>query len=150
MYLVAAFSRRVLFRTRDRFAALLLDEAHALTESAQGHSLVMDLIRDGRKHYAAVWAFSQLPTDLTGDAEDVDALLGYRMVFRQPHQVAPGALRFLGSDGRDDNLATVTSLQNGECLMRDPRGRLGLVRIATPTTRRWPTRSRRRPAPRGR
>jgi hypothetical protein len=132
LYLVAAFSRRVLFRTQERFAALLLDEAHALTASAQGHSLVMDLIRDGRKHYAAVWAFSQLPTDLTGDSEEVDALLGYRMVFRQPHQAAPGALRFLGSDGRDDNLATVTSLQTGECLMRDPRGRLGLVRIATP------------------
>jgi len=136
LYLVAAFSRRVLFRSRDRFAALLLDEAHALTSSAQGHRLVMDLIRDGRKHYSAVWAFSQLPTDLTGHtdnpSEDVDALLGYRMVFRQPHQSAPGALRFLGSDGRDDNLATVTSLGTGECLMRDPDGRLGLVRIAVP------------------
>jgi len=132
LYLVAAFSRRVLFRSRDRFAALLLDEAHALTASAQGHGLVMDLIRDGRKHYAAVWAFSQLPTDLTGDSENVDALLGYRMVFRQPHQAAPAALTFLGSDGRDDNLATVTSLGTGECLMRDPQGRLGLVRIATP------------------
>jgi hypothetical protein len=135
LYLVAAFSRRVLFRTKDRFAALLLDEAHALTSSAQGHGLVMDLIRDGRKHYSAVWAFSQLPTDLTGDtdqSDDVDALLGYRMVFRQPHQAAPAALRFLGSDGRDDNLATVTSLQTGECLMRDPKGRLGLVRIAVP------------------
>ncbi|MDF1595732.1 MAG: ATP-binding protein [Acidimicrobiia bacterium] len=132
LYLVAAFSRRMLFRSSDRFAALLLDEAHALTASTQGHGLVMDLIRDGRKHYAAVWAFSQLPTDLTGDGEDVDALLGYRMVFRQPHQAAPAALRFLGSDDRDENLATVTSLGTGECLMRDPRGRLGLVRIATP------------------
>ena len=135
LYLVAAFSRRVLFRSRDRFAALLLDEAHALTSSAQGHGLVMDLIRDGRKHYSAVWAFSQLPTDLTGNTDqtkDVDALLGYRMVFRQPHQAAPAALRFLGSDGRDDNLDTVTSLGTGECLMRDPQGRLGLVRIATP------------------
>ncbi len=78
LYLVAAFSRRVLFRHADRFAALLLDEAHALTASAQGHGLVMDLIRDGRKHFAAVWAFSQLPTDLTGDSDtdDIDALLG--------------------------------------------------------------------------
>ena len=133
LYLVAAFSRRMLFRRSDRFAALLLDEAHALTSSAQGHGLVMDLIRDGRKHFAAVWAFSQLPTDLTANgSDDIDALLGYRMVFRQSHQTAQDALGFLGSDARDDNVETITSLRTGECLMRDPAGRLGLVHIATP------------------
>ncbi len=134
LYLVAAFSRQVLFQHPDRFAALLLDEAHALTASAQGHGLVMDLIRDGRKHFAAVWAFSQLPGDLTGesDSDDIDALLGYRIVFRQSAQTAADALRFLGSDGRDDNIDTVTSLGTGECLMRDPSGRLGLIRIAVP------------------
>jgi hypothetical protein len=133
LYLVAAFSRRVLFRSSDRFAALLLDEAHALTASAQGHALVMDLIRDGRKHFAAVWAFSQLATDLTGqDGEDVDALLGYRFVFRQPLQTSAEALRFLGSDDRDDNVETITSLGTGQCLMRDHSGRLGLVQIAPP------------------
>ena len=94
----------------------------------------MDLIRDGRKHYAAVWAFSQLPGDLTGgaDSEDIDTLLGYRVVFRQSPGTSGDALRFLGSDGHDDNLETVTSLQTGECLMRDPSGRLGLVRIGAP------------------
>ena len=134
LYLVAAFSRRVLFRHSERFAALLLDEAHALTASAQGHALVMDLIRDGRKHFAAVWAFSQLATDLTAESgtEDVDTLLGYRIVFRQSPGTATDALRFLGSDGRDDNNETITSLGTGECLMRDPAGRLGLVRIAAP------------------
>jgi len=133
-YLLAAFSRRVLFQHQDRFAALLLDEAHALTANPQGRGLVADLIRDGRKHYAAVWAFSQLPADLTGEAdeESLDALLGYRMVFRQPRQTAPAAFRFLGSDDRDTNLDTVTSLDTGECLLRDPTGRLGLVRIAPP------------------
>ncbi|HSM43622.1 MAG TPA: ATP-binding protein, partial [Acidimicrobiia bacterium] len=134
LYLLAAFSRRVLFQHQDRFAALLLDEAHALTANPQGRSLVSDLIRDGRKHYAAVWAFSQLPGDLTGDTdeESLDALLGYRMVFRQARQTAPAALAFLGSDDREANLETVTSLDTGECLLRDPTGRLGLVRINPP------------------
>jgi len=131
LYLVTAFSRRLLFRDTSRFAALLLDEAHAVTSSAQGRELVLDLVRDGRKHFAAVWAFSQLPGDLTGgDGEGIDALLGYRMVFRQSRQTAGEALAFVGSDGRDANLETVTSLGTGECLMRDPTGRLGLVRIA--------------------
>ena len=134
LYLVAAFSRRVLFRHSDRFAAPLLDEAHAVTASAQGRALVMELIRDGRKHFAAVWAFSQLATDFTDGAggEDIDSLLGYRVVFRQSPQTADLAFRFLGSDGRDDNIETVTSLGTGECLLRDPSGRLGLVRISAP------------------
>lgn len=134
LYLVAAVSRRVLFRQSDRFAALLLDEAHALTASAQGQALVMELIRDGRKHFGAVWAFSQLATDFIGDAagEESDSLLGYRVVFRQAPNTASAALTFLGSDGRDDNVETVTSLGTGECLMRDPNGRLGLVRVALP------------------
>jgi hypothetical protein len=81
-----------------------------------------------------VWAFSQLPTDLTSDSgiDDIDSLLGYRLVFRQSTQTAADALRFLGSDRRDENVETVTSLGTGECLMRDPMGRLGLVRIAEP------------------
>jgi hypothetical protein len=134
LYLLAAFSRRVLFRHQDRFAALLLDEAHALTANPQGRGLVADLIRDGRKHYAAVWTFSQLPADLTGEEqeESLDALLGYRMVFRQARQTAPAALRFLGSDDRDANLELVTGLDTGGCLLRDPTGRLGLVHIAPP------------------
>ena len=134
LYLVSAFSRRVLFRHRDRFAALLLDEAHTLTANPQGRALVGDLIRDGRKHFAAVWAFSQLPSDFTTTDDDVglDALLGYRVVFRQARQAAAGALAFLGSDDRDDNVETVTSLGTGECLLRDPTGRLGLVRISAP------------------
>src|SRR5690606_32947323 len=70
LYLVAAFSRRILFRRTDRFATLLLDEAHALTSNPQGRALVGDLIREGRKHYAAVWAFTQLPGDLTGSGDD--------------------------------------------------------------------------------
>ena len=133
LYLVTAFSRRLLFRDTSRFAALLLDEAHAVTSSAQGRELVLDLIRDGRKHFAAVWAFSQLPADLTADdGEGIDTLLGYRMVFRQSRQTAGEALRFVGSDDRDANLETILALGTGECLMRDPTGRLGLVRIAVP------------------
>jgi hypothetical protein len=58
--------------------------------------------------------------------------LGYRVVFRQSPGTAADALRFLGSDGRDDNVETITLLGTGECLMRDPSGRLGLVRIAAP------------------
>ncbi len=84
--------------------------------------------------FAAVWAFSQLPSDFTHqDEEDaLDSLLGYRVVFRQAHQSAPGALAFLGSDDRDANIHAATSLETGQCLLRDPTGRLGLVAVQPP------------------
>lgn len=132
LYLVAAFSRRVLFRDTDRFAAFLLDEAHALTANPQGRALVADLIRDGRKHHAAVWLFTQLASDLTGDDSELEALLGYRAVFRQSPHTAETALRFLGSDTRGANLEAVTRLDTGACLLRDLEGRLGLVAVDPP------------------
>ncbi len=137
LYLVAAFSRRVLFSDPHRFAALLLDEAHALTTNPQGRALVTELIRDGRKHFAAVWGFSQLPADFTttgdsGEPGGLEALLGYRVAFRQSRHTAAAALTFLGSDDREGNLDTVTGLGTGECLLRDPTGRLGVVRISPP------------------
>lgn len=136
LYLVAAFARRILFSTPERFTALLLDEAHALTANPQGRALIGELIRDGRKHHAAVWAFTQLPGDITtsdnDDAEMVEGLLGYRIVFRQSPHTAPAALNFLGSDGRQENLDTATALKTGECLIRDLEGRIGLVRVVPP------------------
>ncbi len=135
LYLVAAFARRILFSTADRFTALLLDEAHALTANPQGRALIGELIRDGRKHHAAVWAFTQLPGDITtteGDDEMVEGLLGYRIVFRQAPHTASQALSFLGSDDRQENVDTVTGLQTGECLVRDLEGRIGLVRVLPP------------------
>jgi len=137
LYLIAAFSRRVLFTHPHRFAALLLDESHAVTANPQGRALVTELIRDGRKHFAAVWAFTQLATDLThttdtDDPAGLDALLGYRVVFRQPRHTAADALAFLGSDDREANIDTICGFGTGECLLRDPTGRLGVVRIAAP------------------
>jgi hypothetical protein len=136
LYLVAAFSRRILFRHPNRFAALLLDEAHAVTTNPQGRALISELIRDGRKHHAAVWAFTQLPTDLTTtDADEpggLDSLLGYRVAFRQSAATARDTLGFLGTDPRDANLELVTRLGTGECLLRDLTGRLGVVHITPP------------------
>ena len=133
LYLVSAFSRKVLFRSSHRFAALLLDEAHALLSSQQGWSLVSDLIRDGRKHFAAVWLASQLAVDFMAyddRTSDLDSLLGYRVVFRQSAKTAPAALEFLGLEDRVQSSDLVTDLDTGQCLFRDVRGRTGLIAIA--------------------
>lgn len=128
LYLVAAVCRSAIFADPARFAAALFDEAWALTATPQGQALLLEGVRDGRKHNAAVWLASQSPRDL-GEAELVD-LLGNRFVFRQARGATGAAARFLGLD---DAAATSELLERGlgtgQCLWRDVRDRTGLVAV---------------------
>src|SRR5919198_1026461 len=129
LYLVAAVSRSVIFSNRGRFGVQLLDEASFLVASPQGLELVLEGIRDGRKHNAALWVLSQHPHDLMD--ERLADLLGAKLVFRQSRGAAAAALRFLEMD-TDDQAAVemiTGSLRTGQCLLRDLHGRIGLVQV---------------------
>src|SRR5690606_41021160 len=63
LYLVAAVGRQVVFRDPSRFAAALYDEAWALLASPYGQNLLIEGVRDGRKHNGAIWMASQHPND---------------------------------------------------------------------------------------
>jgi len=129
LYLVAAVSRSVIFSDRHRFGVQLLDEASFLVASPQGLELVLEGIRDGRKHNAALWVLSQHPNDLMD--ERLADLLGTKLVFRQSRGAANAALRFLEMDSDDQEAVEMItgSLRTGQCLLRDLHGRLGLVQV---------------------
>jgi AAA-like domain len=128
LYLVAAVAREVTFRDPSRFAAALFDEAWALTSSMQGRQLLLDGVRDGRKHNAAVWLLSQHPSDLGDDA--LVHLLGNRFAFRQSRGAGAAALRFLGVEPEEELVQMVESrLEEGQCLFRDVRDRVGLIQV---------------------
>ena len=127
LYLVAAVTRHVTFSDSRRFAAALFDEAWYLTASLQGRSLLLDGIRDGRKHNAAVWLVSQHPNDLGDD--ELAHLLGSRFVFRQAKGAAPAALRFAGIEPSERAVDLVESAGEGTCFLRDVRDRIGRVQI---------------------
>lgn len=128
LYLLAAVAREVTFSDRRRFAAALIDEAWALTSSMQGRQLLLDGIRDGRKHNAGLWLISQHPEDLGDDA--LTHLLGSRFVFRQSRGAASAALRFLGLEPDEELVELVsTGLREGQCLYRDVRERTGRIQV---------------------
>jgi hypothetical protein len=133
LYLVAAVARQVIFSDPGRFAAALFDEAWSLTSSLQGRSLLLDGIRDGRKHNAAIWLVSQHPNDLGDD--ELAHLLGPRFVFRQAKAAAPAALHFVGVEASDRAVDTLASAPEGTCLFRDVRDRVGRIRILPAMTR---------------
>ena len=129
LYLIAAIGRDVILSDVTRFAAMKIDEGYALTNSPQGHDLLLELVRDGRKHNAALWFSSQHPNDL-GDDEMRDQL-GMRMVYRQKEGGAPAALKFLGMEATPEWIDVVENLETGECLFRDVRDRIGRVKVAS-------------------
>lgn len=127
LYLLTAVAYQSCFE-HEGFAAVQFDEAWALTASPHGQSLLRSLMRDGRKHNAAVWLLSQHPDDL-GD-EKLAELLGTRMVFKQGSGAGRKALRFLGLESDKDLVELVEAgFEEGDCLMRDLDGRFGRVKI---------------------
>ena len=133
LYLVAAVGRRVVFRDPTRFAAALYDEAWALLASPHGQNLLIEGVRDGRKHNGAIWLASQHPNDFAID--ELEDLLGSRFVFRQARRAIPAALRFLGvTDSVDAAVTLEQGIATGVCLYRDVRDRIGLIQVLPPTT----------------
>ena len=131
LYLVAAVGRRVVFSDPGRFGAALYDEAWAVLASPHGQRLVLEGIRDGRKHNGAIWLASQHPADL-GSGEVVD-LVGSRLVFRQSPGAVPAALALLGAADSDDAAAVLRrGLRTGQALYRDVRDRVGLIQVLEP------------------
>jgi hypothetical protein len=131
LYLVAAVGRRVVFNDPGRFAAALYDEAWALLASPHGRSLLIEGVRDGRKHNGAIWLASQHPNDVAvGELAD---LLGARFVFDQARRAVPPALELLGATGNDAAAVQLEAgLGTGQCLYRDVQGRLGLIQVLPP------------------
>jgi hypothetical protein len=140
---VAALARGIVFDEPSRFAALTMDEAWALTSTMPGQQLLEEVLRDGRKHNAAGWVFSQNPDDLPAELRD---LISVRFVFGLNGDAASSGLRWLGVDPSRENVdmleqwsarREVVSDPDGdyipheppECLMRDASGRVARIQV---------------------
>jgi len=145
LYLIAAICREVAFSDISRFTAVIWDECWWLTSSAEGQELLLELIRDGRKHNAGAFVGSHDPDDFGN--EIIRGLLSSRFLLRQRDKtLAAKGLRFLGLDAGDPDLLHLVTknlspldvpeadreLRAGECLFRDVRSRVGKVKIIIP------------------
>ena len=127
LYIVGGVCRQFCLSDTKQFAATLLDEAWALTKHPGGKTLISELIRDGRKHNAAVWLMSQHPDDL--DDSRLLSTIGNRMIFKQGQGAGKKALTFCGINPSDSLVRQVESLPTGMCFWRDVRQRIGLIQV---------------------
>ncbi|WP_394426952.1 ATP-binding protein [Streptomyces sp. SGAir0957] len=151
MYLIAALARDMVMANKDEFGVVVIDECWWLTSSDEGLDLVLELLRDGRKHKAAAYLGSHDADDIGPSSSEkgliIRGLIPHKLVFRQTdRKLAARALDFIGLDPADsDLLDRVTShlspvnltgaekqARLGECLYRDLAGRIGLMKILIP------------------
>ncbi|MGW4784879.1 ATP-binding protein [Streptomyces sp. NPDC004230] len=151
MYLIAAVARETAMASKDEFAVAVFDECWYLTSSDEGLELLLELMRDGRKHNAAAYVGSHDPDDIgpanSEKGQIIRGLIPHRAMFRQTTRALAGrGLDFLGVDSADpDLLDLVTSglspidlpeeerlARAGECLYRDLAGRVGLMKVLIP------------------
>ena len=132
LYLVAAVGRQVVFRDPTRFAAALYDEAWALLASPHGQNLLIEGVRDGRKHNGAIWLASQHPNDFAierarGPAR-APGSCSARPAGRSPRRCGSSAW----PDSDDAGATLEQGLETGQCLYRDVRDRVGLIQVLPP------------------
>ncbi|MFE4019283.1 ATP-binding protein [Streptomyces sp. NPDC059101] len=151
LYLIAAVCREVCFADPAEFCVAVWDECWWLTSSSEGEALLLELLRDGRKHNAGVLAGSHDADDIgrsgSQTGEILRGLFPRKYLFRQTDlTLAKRGLAFLDLNPDDEDLVEmvttglspidvaddVRTQRAGECLHRDLYGRIGGMQVLLP------------------
>ncbi len=143
--LIAALARQVCFAERDRLGLFVVDEAHSVTISPEGEREIVDFVRDGRKHDAAVALGSHDPEADFG-SPTLRGLIPTRILMRHRDlTLARRGLAWLDLDPDDEALLALVRTdmspvsgdgvplhRRGECLIRDSSGNVGRGKVMPP------------------
>ena len=144
--LIAGVARQICFANLDRLGLFVVDEAHHLTSSPEGEREIIDFVRDGRKHTAAVILGSHDPETDFGSAT-LRGLIPTRILMRHRDKtLARRGLAWLDMDPADDELLEllvadtspvgpngVPEHRRGEAFMRDSSGNVGRIKVLAPS-----------------
>jgi hypothetical protein len=144
--LIAGVARQICFADLSRLGLFVVDEAHHLTSSPEGEREIVDFVRDGRKHTAAVILGSHDPEADFGSAT-LRGLVPTRILMRQRDKtLAQRGLAWLDMDPTDEDLVEmlvadtspvgpngVEEHRRGEAFMRDSSGNIGRIKVLAPS-----------------
>jgi hypothetical protein len=122
MKLIVASAMRMMSSELSVHKVLSLDEAHIFMTTADGRRFLERIIRMGRSMNVTVILASQL----LGDLEKLESLIGVRFSFRQETDAqARENLRMYGLDESNEKLVTMLrEFVDGQCFMRGLDGRV--------------------------
>ena len=129
LIVISTFALDFIHSDRSIFKIVDLDEAWAFLNVAQGETLSNKLVRAGRAMNAGVYFVTQSSGDVS--KESLKNNIGLKFAFRSTDtNEIKQTLEFFGLDsGDENNQKRLRDLENGQCLMQDLYGRVGVVQI---------------------
>ena len=129
LIVISTFALDFIHMDRSVFKIVDLDEAWSFLNVAQGKTLANKLVRAGRAMNAAVYFVTQNAADLAD--ESLKNNIGLKFAFRSTDTVEiKKTLEFFGLDPEDEgNQKRLRGLENGQCLMQDLYGHVGVVQF---------------------
>ena len=129
LIVISTFALDFIHSDRSIFKIVDLDEAWAFLNVAQGETLSNKLVRAGRAMQAGVYFVTQSAYDVS--MESLKNNIGLKFAFRSTDiNEIKQTLEFFGIDKDDENnQKRLRDLENGQCLLQDLYGRVGVVQI---------------------
>lgn len=132
LFLLTSFSRKLMInpnaKNKHEPKAIVIDEAWAITSTAQGSKMVLETARMGRSLNTAILLVSQNAGDFLG--ADVTNSVSTKMAFRsEDSKEISNVLQFFELPDNRGNREVISRLKTGECLLKDAERRIAKVRI---------------------
>lgn len=129
LIVISTFALDFIHTDRSIFKIVDLDEAWSFLQVAQGKTLSMKLVRAGRAMNAGVYFVTQNTDDLLD--EKLKNNMGLKFAFRSTDSnEIKKTLTFFGVDAEDENnQKRLRNLENGQCLISDLYGRVGVIQF---------------------
>ena len=129
LIVISTFALDFIHSDRSIFKIVDLDEAWAFLNVAQGETLSNKLVRAGRAMQAGVYFVTKSSGDVS--KESLKNNIGLKFAFRSTDiNEIKQTLEFFGIDKDDENnQKRLRDLENGQCLLQDLYGRVGVVQI---------------------
>jgi len=129
LLVISTFALDFIHSDRSIFKVVDLDEAWSFLQVAQGKALSMKLVRAGRSMNAGSWFVTQNCGDMQD--EKMKNNIGLKFAFRSTDiNEIKNTLEFFGVDKEDEAIQRrLSELENGQCIMQDLYGRVGVVQF---------------------
>ena len=129
LIVISTFALDFIHSDRSIFKIVDLDEAWAFLNVAQGETLSNKLVRAGRAMQSGVYFVTQSAYDVS--KESLKNNIGLKFAFRSTDiNEIKQTLEFFGIDKEDENnQKRLRDLENGQCLLQDLYGHVGVVQI---------------------
>jgi hypothetical protein len=132
LFLLTSFTRKLMISTDEEEQllpkAIVIDEAWAITSTAQGLKMVLEVARMGRSLNTALLLVSQNAKDFSG--EGVTNSVSTKLAFgTKDENEVDNVLNFFSLPTDKANRDVVMNLEIGQCLLKDASGRIARVQV---------------------